>query len=105
MQDNRRQHPRVDLDVHVNCDRHYSAQSTDVSEGGMCLVFEEEMETGRMLDLRFSLPGNSRQIHVFGKVKWTRRTDDGRFATGVSFWNIEVDDKKILLQFLKQAVP
>lgn len=105
MQDNRRRHPRVDLDVQVNCDRHYSAQSKDVSEGGMCLVFEEEMETGRMLDLRFSLPGSSKQIHVFGKVQWSRGTDDGRFATGVSFWNIELEDKRTLLEYLKLAVP
>jgi hypothetical protein len=104
MQDNRRKHPRVDLDVQVNCDQFYVAQSKDVSEGGMCIVFGEEMDTGRMLDLRFSLPGSDRLIHVFGKVQWARRTDEGRFATGVSFWNLDADDKAVLSNYLKSGV-
>jgi hypothetical protein len=55
MHDSRRRHPRIDLSVVVNCDKTYTAQSKDISEGGMCLVADERMESGRMLDLRFYL--------------------------------------------------
>jgi c-di-GMP-binding flagellar brake protein YcgR len=100
MHDSRRRHPRIDLSVVVNCDKTYTAQSKDISEGGMCLVADERMESGRMLDLRFYLPNSSNELHAFGKVQWCRSSAHGGFEVGVSFWNIAEEDKKSLIAFL-----
>ena len=69
----RRRHPRVALDVEADCVGAMIAHAKDVSESGICLIGKEALPEGKMLDLRFSLPGSAEPIHAFGKVIWSKK--------------------------------
>ncbi|OPX29810.1 MAG: hypothetical protein B1H08_02975 [Candidatus Omnitrophica bacterium 4484_171] len=57
----------------------------NISEGGLCIVFDKEIPVGTMLELKFELPGEeSVPIETFAKVIWQKEVE-GQFFTGVKF--------------------
>lgn len=104
MSDNRRASPRVSLDVVVNCGQNAIAHSRDISEGGLCLIVEQPMESGKMLHLSLTLPGQSRRIDSFGKVAWSRKAMTQHHLVGVQFWEIKEADKSAILEYLRQKL-
>ena len=100
MSDNNRKLPRIPLDVRVNCD--YNAHTRDISEGGVCLITDVQMEEKRIIQLAFILPEQSEEIQAFGKVMWSRKATENLFENGVSFWEIGDKDKVKINDFFSR---
>ena len=58
----------------------------NVSEGGLCLVLNNELSPGTILEVKFEIPGDTpKQVESFVEVVWQKKTDKG-FLTGVKFY-------------------
>jgi c-di-GMP-binding flagellar brake protein YcgR len=57
----------------------------DISQGGLCLLLNNELPPGTIIEVKFRLPDeDSKLIETFVKVVWQKKTDTG-FLTGVKF--------------------
>lgn len=101
MADNQRQLPRLPLDVRVNYDFNAFAHSKDISEGGICLITEEALEEGKMLNLVFHLPRRNRPIESIGKVVWIREATEHLYENGISFWEIVERERLEIKEYLE----
>jgi len=104
MDEEKRRHPRVALDIQVSGAGTMIAHTRDVSKSGICLIGEEGLPEGKILNLQFSLPGDEETIHAFGKVMWSRKAGDYHHETGVEFWQIDDEAREKLLRFLAQRL-
>ncbi len=58
----------------------------NVSEGGLCLLLNNELSPGSILEVKFEIPGDTpKHVESFVEVVWQKRTDKG-FLTGVKFY-------------------
>lgn len=87
--DEKRQCPRLPLDVQVNYKENAFAKSKDISSGGICLITEESLEEGKIYKLSFAFPGESERLECLGKVMWSIQASEHLHEAGLSFWNIE----------------
>jgi len=83
----KREYPRTDVIVDVI----YKVLSPlkdvgltrDISQGGLCLLLNNELPPGTILELKYRLPHEeARQIVTTVEVVWQKKTDKG-FLTGV----------------------
>ena len=59
--------------------------SRNFSRGGLCLLLNNELPLGTILELKYRLPHEeSRLIETTVEVVWQRKTDKG-FLTGVKY--------------------
>jgi c-di-GMP-binding flagellar brake protein YcgR len=57
--------------------------SRNISQGGLCLLLNNELPRGTILELKYRLPHEeSRLIETIVEVIWQRKTDKG-YLTGV----------------------
>ena len=57
----------------------------NVSEGGLCLVLNNELSPGTILEVKFEIPGDApKQVESFVEVIWQKKTNKG-LLTGVKF--------------------
>ena len=95
-----RRAPRLPLDVRVNYSFDAIAHSKDISEGGICLITEEELAAGKMLNIQFILPENERKIQAIGKIMWCRKATEHYYESGIEFWDIADKDKEAIKRYL-----
>ena len=100
MNEYKRRHPRIPLDVRVNYAFDAFAYSKDISESGICLIAEKDLGEGKMLNLVFYLPERDQPIESFGKVVWAREATEHFYENGVSFWDIVENDRMEIEKFL-----
>ena len=93
--------PRIPLDVEVNCDGNRFVYSKNISESGIALISDTEFTNGQFIQLKFTLPGNNREVQAHGKVVRTAPVSDNFFEIGVSFWDVEEEDRLLLEKFFK----
>lgn len=82
---NKRNHDRLDFIEKVRYkslqDPYHSVFSQNISAKGMCLLLDNEVIPGTILELNFNIPGQeSKTIFTYSKVVWQRD-----FLTGVEF--------------------
>ncbi len=100
----KRRIPRLPLDVEVNYSGRAIARSKDISEGGICLISEEELIPEDYITLIFHLPPTDEQIKAYGKVMWSNKVSEHLFETGINFWDIdEMDLEKIKTYFIEDV--
>jgi len=100
MDTEKRQLPRLPLDVEVNYSSRAIARSKDISEGGICLISEEELQTEDYLTLVFHIPPSDEKVEAYGKVMWSKKASEHLFESGINFWDIdETDLEKIRSYF------
>ncbi len=99
--DNKRKCPRLPLDVEVNFSQKAIARSKDISEGGICLITEEELEKDKIYTLVFNLP-TGKPIKCFGKIAWSKQATEHLFEQGALFWEIDSSDKKKIQDYFEQ---
>jgi c-di-GMP-binding flagellar brake protein YcgR len=59
--------------------------SRNISQGGLCLLLNNELPPGTILELKYRLPHEeSRLIEKTAEVVWQKKTDKG-FLTGVRY--------------------
>ena len=84
--------------------------STNISEGGICLVVDEELKVSELLDLNLYLPGKREVISVTGRVVWMKESpnesDSSKrsFRVGIEFLNIEKSAAKMIAGYVRAAI-
>ena len=94
--------PRIPLDVQVNCDGNKFLYSKNLSETGIALLSDIDFPLNKIIQMKFFLPGEGGEVSAFGKVVRTAEASEHFFEIGISFWDIEDDDRKILEDFFKK---
>ncbi len=57
----------------------------NISEGGLCLLLNNELSPGAVLQVQFTLPDEAaKKVESFVEVIWQSKTEKG-FLTGVKF--------------------
>ncbi len=57
----------------------------NISEGGLCLLLNNELSPGTVLEVQFALPEEAaKRVRSFVEVVWQSKTEKG-FLTGVKF--------------------
>ncbi|MBI9107370.1 MAG: PilZ domain-containing protein [Spirochaetales bacterium] len=95
---------RLPLDVEVNCDGSYISYSKDISESGIAIITDAELEVGKFIQMKFHLPGVETEINAYGKVARSAAVSDNFFECGISFWDIAEEDKEALQEFFKKSI-
>ncbi len=94
--------PRIPLDVEVNCDGNKFVYSKNISESGIALISDQELAQGQFIRLQFFLPGIKESINAHGKVVRSEAVSENFFEIGVSFWDIEEEDRELLKNFFQK---
>lgn len=112
----RRRYPRLafnaDVDYSVGDSQDnatLSTQSKNLSESGIRIILLEKVDTGKVLDLIFSLPGISEPLKIKGRVVWTEKFTVGdigqnaAYDTGIEFMDISEDSRNTISRFLRKS--
>ena len=100
MSEDKRKHPRIPLDVVVNFSTNAIARSKNLSESGICLIHDEELDINKIQSFSFFIPDTNERIKAFARIKWTKKVSPHLFESGLEFWDIEDDDLAKIKKFL-----
>ena len=83
----KRKHPREEIIVDVSCKVLSPLEDVgltqNISNEGLCLLLNNELRPGTILELKYMLPHeDARQIVTSVEVVWQKKTEKG-FLTGV----------------------
>ena len=86
----KRKHPRQEIitpvDYKVLTPSGDVGTTQNVSEGGLCLLLNNELSKGTILEVKFEIPSDGiKQVESFVEVVWQKKSDKG-FLTGVKFY-------------------
>ncbi|MGD8860325.1 MAG: PilZ domain-containing protein [Myxococcales bacterium] len=107
--ENRRQHTRYQAQVtaEIELDGDTLIGTTrDISEGGVAVILERELDEGAAIDLTLILTQdgiedpNQDPFETRASVMWAAPTDDGQSMMGLRFGNVEGDTRARLTRFL-----
>ena len=73
---------------------------TNVSNGGMAVVLNEQVSPGMAVDVRLELPGIAEKVELKGEFAWS----DGKGNAGVRFIYVPIESKKWLGKWLNERV-
>ena len=104
MSDEHRQWPRRSLDVKVNYDFNAIAHVKDISFGGICLITDQQLPEGKMFTLQFTFPNDLEPVELHGRVQWSRPGGEHLFENGMSFWRVDAETEKRLIDYLNEPV-
>jgi CheY-like chemotaxis protein len=93
---------RVPLSVGVSCKRGkhlFQSRSLNISEGGMMLASPGEVGIGKVIELRFALPGSRLTVHAHASV--VRLAGENRIA--VQFAGLKVDERQAIQDYVAKA--
>ncbi len=75
----------------------------DISEGGVRIILDNFLALNTEVKLNLSLPEITRSISALGKISWSQNLPcSERYQFGVEFTQINSEDKKHLLEFLRE---
>ncbi|HWZ89409.1 MAG TPA: PilZ domain-containing protein [Polyangiaceae bacterium] len=99
--EDKRVHPRVNVDTEVSCERRDSAPFTgmakDISIGGMFIESMEVLPFGTELTIVGRFPGAKAEIRLPGIVRWAKPT-----GFGVQFGSLGARETHAISQLLKR---
>jgi c-di-GMP-binding flagellar brake protein YcgR len=103
----RRQYPRVKAEVYYREPRLAPRKQAiyDISLGGVRIHCEEELDTGRQLEMEFFLP-NGEVLVAIAEVRWSAKLTEGSdapFAAGLQFMHLNPEDAEELKKFLEEV--
>ncbi len=79
-------------------------KTRNISSGGICLIANEKISSGSILELNFSLPDKKPIIKSKGRVAWIKpfkiASEEEHFDCGVEFTEIEGADRKRINQYV-----
>jgi c-di-GMP-binding flagellar brake protein YcgR len=80
----------------------YECTTYDISQGGIGFFSPVPIDIQNILHIRMKIPGFDETMAIRGIARWRNETEDGRIFIGVEFFNIEIDEKKIILKALRE---
>lgn len=99
----KRRHPRIPLDVTVNDEASAFGHTKNISEGGLCIITEDEQEVGKYLQLEIRLPEVDSGIRAIYKVMWVRKASEHYYESGLSVWDIKNEDMAKIRAYCESA--
>jgi hypothetical protein len=99
--EDKRVHPRVNLDSQVSCELRDAAPFTgmakDISIGGMFIESSEIVPFGTEITIGCRLPGTKAELRLPGIVRWAKPT-----GFGVQFGSLGARETHAISQLLKR---
>ena len=99
MQD-KRVHPRVNIDRPVSCERHGKApiagMAKDISIGGMFIEATDSLPFGTEITILLRLPGAKVELRLPGIVRWVKPV-----GFGVQFGSLGARDTHAISELMK----
>lgn len=81
-----------------------SGKAVDLSGGGMRIVTPTDLPSGQMIVLRFSLPGQERELLVRGRIVLSfYDAANKQYAHGVAFTQYAPNDQEAISDFISHA--
>ncbi|MEK7704021.1 MAG: PilZ domain-containing protein [Myxococcota bacterium] len=110
MDDKKRQHPRIDSDIHVTvrladgCPTN-AGRIRNLSLGGVFIEMEP-LAFGATMQLVFTLPDGARPLTCTGYVVWSTKVEPKRAAgmdgNGIRLTDISVSDMRLLSDYVSK---
>jgi uncharacterized protein (TIGR02266 family) len=107
----RRTSERISLQVSIDFgsdSNFFGGFSTDISEGGLFVASVMHPARGSVIDLRFSLPGDT-LVEAKGVVRWTREINDSTPdilpGAGIQFTDLSPEAAAAIHQFVAKRDP
>ncbi|HDZ76489.1 MAG TPA: PilZ domain-containing protein [Candidatus Omnitrophica bacterium] len=81
----------------------------NISAGGICMVFYEDISEGAELMMKFYLPDNSSPVIAKSKVVWKEKFEISgdsikRFNAGIEFTEIKDSDREKISKYIFKAL-
>lgn len=99
--EDKRSHPRVEIDTEVSCERQGAAAFTgmakDISIGGMFIESSEVLPFGTELSIVGRLPGTKGELKLPAIVRWAKP-----HGFGVQFGSLGARETHAISQLLKR---
>lgn len=115
--DERREFPRLPINMTVDYNTYLSedaqttkTESKNISAGGIRIIALGELEVGKKMQLKFSIPDANITISAVGKVVWTEEFIVGSAKTGkayevgIEFISITDEDRKKIEEYVKKRL-
>jgi hypothetical protein len=78
-----------------------TAPTRDISAIGVCIVAQEELCQGQLVDVCLQMPDNSEQIYRRGKVAWVIPSDRNTYRIGIQIEEPKLKPISIVLRVIK----
>lgn len=108
----RRKHARFDATLKITWGKtgkqpiNNTAFSKNISEGGICIIVDEKIDAGEILNLKIGLTSQG-IIQIQGKIDWVNgfpmikgEKYKEKYATGIEFINVSPVKQKQIKQFI-----
>ncbi|MDP3731687.1 MAG: ATP-binding protein [Candidatus Omnitrophota bacterium] len=98
---------KVDIDILLSANQIESSQSIDISEGGVCLVAERNIETDARVLIRLKFFKGDEPLSVMARVAWIKAIERvpeisvHKYRLGLEFINLKNRDKENISKFIK----
>lgn len=107
----RRKFIRLNINVEIkyalisNATAERVAQTKDIGAGGICILADEPMKKGDILEINFLLPEVPPNVHAKGRVAWVKPFSiagdkNTRYDTGIEFTDITDEDRKRINRYV-----
>ncbi len=107
--DERRKAERINLKIDVEYDmseyqKWVEAQTTNLSESGICIISSKEIPVDSQLQLKFELPETYMVLNVSGEVLWNEFSlNDNYYICGIEFKNVTEENRRIIQKYISAA--
>ncbi|UCH12037.1 MAG: PAS domain-containing protein [Candidatus Omnitrophota bacterium] len=97
----------TDIEILHPEDKTGSSQTVDISEGGICFVTDNLLETDSQIKIRLEFPKSKKTIYTKAHVAWRKMMErlpgqpTNRYKLGLEFINLKNKDREILRKELK----
>ena len=98
---------KVTIDIILSKDRKESSQTVDISEGGLCFVTDQKLETDGKVSIKLALPRKKEPLAIKARVAWIRdiKEETGvsfkKYTAGLEFIEIKERERKRLSRLIK----
>lgn len=103
-----RRHMRLKCSVSVQIKRGSTgsqpAEIRDISVSGLLLVTNQSLAVGTTLELRFTVPGQKRELTALAEVVRKEDQQDGLSCCGVKFSELDTESRRQIHQFVEHSI-
>jgi len=95
------------IDVILSKDRKESSQTVDISEGGLCFITDQKLETDGKVSIKLVLPRKKEPLAIKARVAWIKaiKEEPGgsfkKYTAGLEFIEVKDRERKHLSRLIK----
>lgn len=81
----------------------FEVSTFDISLGGIGFYSPIHLKPQDIIHLRIKIPGFKERLSIRGIIRWLKNTEDKKLFIGVEFFNIEDEEKDVILKALREG--